>query len=54
MVLLVVGMADFQYQPDMSDPVAELRKAMDSMDGERFWLCKCTTHRSYRLQWTVF
>ena len=31
---ILVGMADFQYQPDMSDPVAELRKAMDSMDGE--------------------
>ncbi|CDO74112.1 hypothetical protein BN946_scf185043.g162 [Trametes cinnabarina] len=28
------SMADFQYQPDMSDPVAQLRKAMDTMDGE--------------------
>ncbi|KAI0771512.1 RNA polymerase III transcription factor IIIC subunit-domain-containing protein [Trametes elegans] len=26
------SMADFQYQPDMSDPVAHLRKAMDTMD----------------------
>lgn len=26
-------MADFQYQPDMSDPVAKLRLAMDTMDG---------------------
>ncbi|RPD61992.1 hypothetical protein L226DRAFT_463601 [Lentinus tigrinus ALCF2SS1-7] len=26
------SMADFQYQPDMSDPVAQLRGAMDSMD----------------------
>ncbi|KAI0751283.1 RNA polymerase III transcription factor IIIC subunit-domain-containing protein [Daedaleopsis nitida] len=26
------SMADFQYQPNMSDPVAKLRKAMDSMD----------------------
>ena len=29
-------MADFQFQPDMSDPVSKLRKAMDTMDG------KCT------------
>lgn len=28
-----LGMADFQYQPDMSDPLAHLRKAMDTMDG---------------------
>lgn len=27
-------MADFQYQPDMSDPVAKLRLAMDTMDGK--------------------
>ena len=54
MMLLVVGMADFQYQPDMSDPVAELRKAMASMDGEQFWLYKCTDRRSYSAQWTVF
>lgn len=27
-------MADFQYQPDMTDPVAKLRSAMDTMDGE--------------------
>ncbi|KAI0643723.1 RNA polymerase III transcription factor IIIC subunit-domain-containing protein [Trametes meyenii] len=26
------SMADFQYQPDMSDPLAHLRKAMDTMD----------------------
>ncbi|KAI9001131.1 RNA polymerase III transcription factor IIIC subunit-domain-containing protein [Trametes punicea] len=26
------SMADIQYQPDMSDPVARLRKAMDTMD----------------------
>ena len=26
-------MADFQYQPEMSDPVAQLRSAMDTMDG---------------------
>ncbi|KAI0662974.1 RNA polymerase III transcription factor IIIC subunit-domain-containing protein [Cubamyces menziesii] len=26
------SMADFQYQPDMSDPVAHLRTAMDTMD----------------------
>jgi general transcription factor 3C polypeptide 5 (transcription factor C subunit 1) len=28
------GMADYQYQPDMNDPVAKLRLAMDNMDGE--------------------
>jgi hypothetical protein len=27
-------MADYQFQPDMNDPVAKLRRAMDSMDGE--------------------
>ena len=26
-------MADYQYQPDMSDPVAKLKVAMDNMDG---------------------
>ncbi|KAI0721934.1 RNA polymerase III transcription factor IIIC subunit-domain-containing protein [Cerioporus squamosus] len=26
------SMADFQYQPDMSDPVAQLRSSMDTMD----------------------
>ncbi|KAI0773771.1 RNA polymerase III transcription factor IIIC subunit-domain-containing protein [Fomes fomentarius] len=26
------SMADFQYQPDISDPIVELRKAMDTMD----------------------
>jgi general transcription factor 3C polypeptide 5 (transcription factor C subunit 1) len=26
-------MADYQYQPDMNDPVAKLRVAMDAMDG---------------------
>ena len=26
-------MADFQYQSEMSDPVAQLRSAMDTMDG---------------------
>lgn len=33
MAQLSEGMADFQYQPDMSDPVAKLRLAMDTMDG---------------------
>ncbi|KAM5532733.1 hypothetical protein V8D89_013625 [Ganoderma adspersum] len=28
------SMADFQYQPNMSDPVAKLRNAMDTMDVE--------------------
>lgn len=28
------GMADFQYQPDMSDPMVQLRSAMDRMDGQ--------------------
>jgi hypothetical protein len=26
-------MADYQYQPDMNDPVTKLRAAMDNMDG---------------------
>ena len=26
-------MADYQYMPDMNDPVAQLRLAMDRMDG---------------------
>ena len=30
----LLGMADFQYQPDMTDPVAKLRSAMDNMDGK--------------------
>lgn len=29
----VTGMADYQYQPDINDPVAKLRTAMDNMDG---------------------
>ncbi|EJF63038.1 hypothetical protein DICSQDRAFT_179694 [Dichomitus squalens LYAD-421 SS1] len=28
------SMADFQYQPDMADPIAKLRNAMDAMDVE--------------------
>ena len=28
------GMADFQFMPDMNDPVAKLRSAMDRMDGK--------------------
>jgi general transcription factor 3C polypeptide 5 (transcription factor C subunit 1) len=28
-----VGMADYQYQPRIDDPIASLRLAMDSMDG---------------------
>jgi hypothetical protein len=27
-------MVDYQYQPDMNDPVAKLRVAMDNMDGK--------------------
>lgn len=27
-------MADYQFQPEMSDPVARLRLAMDRMDGK--------------------
>jgi general transcription factor 3C polypeptide 5 (transcription factor C subunit 1) len=26
-------MVDYQFQPDMNDPVAKLRLAMDKMDG---------------------
>lgn len=29
-----VGMVDYQYQADLSDPVAKLRVAMDNMDGD--------------------
>lgn len=28
------GMADFQFQPNTSDPVSRLRSSMDCMDGE--------------------
>ena len=28
-----LGMVDYQFQPDMNDPVAKLRIAMDNMDG---------------------
>jgi hypothetical protein len=28
------GMVDFQYTPDMNDPVAKLKIAMTNMDGE--------------------
>ena len=28
-----VGMADYQFQPYIDDPVARLRLAMDNMDG---------------------
>jgi len=33
-------MADYQFQPDMNDPLAQLRLAMDRMDGKQFfsWL----------------
>jgi hypothetical protein len=31
--LVFVGMADYQFLPDMNDPVAKLRLAMDRMDG---------------------
>lgn len=27
-------MADYQFQPDMNDPVAKLRMAMSNMDGK--------------------
>lgn len=29
----IIGMADYQYFPNMDDPVAKLRLAMDNMDG---------------------
>lgn len=29
------GMADFQYQPDMEDPISKLRVSMAQLDGER-------------------
>jgi len=34
-LILVSGMADYQFQPDMADPVAQLRLAMDKLDGKR-------------------
>lgn len=36
------GMVDYQYQPDMSDPVSKLRVAMDNMDG----MCVLFKHRT--------
>ena len=30
----ISGMADYQFQPDVQDPVIKLKKAMDDMDGE--------------------
>jgi hypothetical protein len=32
-------MVDYQYQPDMNDPAAKLRIAMDNMDGTLLALC---------------
>ena len=32
------GMADFQYLPDMNDPVAKLRMAMKNWDGQPFFM----------------
>lgn len=26
-------MVDYQYQPDMNDPISKLRLSMDNMDG---------------------
>ena len=31
----MVAMADYQFQPDILDPIAQLRLAMDRMDGRR-------------------
>ena len=28
-------MADYQFQPEILDPIAQLRLAMDRMDGKR-------------------
>jgi hypothetical protein len=36
---LALGMADFQYFPDMEDPVAKLRMAMNKMDGMTAFFC---------------
>ena len=41
------GLADFQYQPDMSDPVVKLRLAMDNMDGMSQAFCET------RLAWVT-
>ena len=35
----LLGMVDYQYQPDMNDPIAKLRVAMDNMDGKIFHTC---------------
>jgi hypothetical protein len=37
------GMVDFQYTPDMNDPVAKLKIAMTNMDGES----KCMDSKEY-------
>lgn len=34
-----LGMVDYQYQPDMNDPVSKLRVAMDNMDGKFSQCC---------------
>ena len=30
---MLVGMVDFQFQPDMNDPVSKLRVGMANLDG---------------------
>lgn len=31
-----IGMADYQFRPNMEDPVVKLRLAMDNMNGQHF------------------
>lgn len=40
----ILGMVDYQYQPDMNDPIAKLRSAMDNMDGEHLFCNTFYTH----------
>jgi hypothetical protein len=30
----VIAMADYQFHPEVNDPVVQLRRAMDNMDGK--------------------
>jgi hypothetical protein len=43
---LALGMADFQYFPDMDDPIAKLRMAMNKMDGMTAFFLVLSTHSS--------
>jgi hypothetical protein len=46
-------MVDYQYLPDMNDPVAKLRLAMDRMDGMTHPFSSCELLRILPIQWTL-